>query len=133
MFADHPHGPNDIVSPQIRNRNPQNLEKMRIGHKPNGYDTERRKRSYWNRLDLASFFYNLQITIISKFAITLSKLWTPGYSHETLNNWLSQLNWKLHVHLFDGFVKISTHVYAFVFYHHKYISLHLMLLAISFK
>ena len=25
-------------------------------------------------VDLASFFYNLQITIISKFAITLSKL-----------------------------------------------------------
>ena len=51
-FLDRPLGPNDVVAPQIKNRNPMNLEKMRIGHKPSGYDIERRKRSYWNRLDL---------------------------------------------------------------------------------
>jgi hypothetical protein len=48
------------VSPQVRNRNPMNLEKMRIGHKPKGYDTERRKRSYWNRLDLVLLISNLR-------------------------------------------------------------------------
>ena len=44
-----------------------NLEKMRIGHKPKGYDTERRKRSYWNRLDLVGhffYFYHLRISVL---------------------------------------------------------------------
>ena len=30
-YAKEPLGPNDVVAPTIRNRNPMNLEKMRIG------------------------------------------------------------------------------------------------------
>ena len=30
-YAEEPLGPNDVVAPSIRNRNPMNLEKMRIG------------------------------------------------------------------------------------------------------
>ena len=41
------------VAPQIRNRNPMNLEKMTIGYKPSGFPMERRKRNYWNALDLS--------------------------------------------------------------------------------
>ena len=36
----------------IKNRNPMNLEKMRIGFKPSGFQCESRSRSYWNALDL---------------------------------------------------------------------------------
>ena len=44
---------NNNVAPQIRNRNPMNLEKMTIGYKPNGFPMERRNRNYWNALDLS--------------------------------------------------------------------------------
>ena len=47
------HFQNNIVAPQIRNRNPMNLEKMTIGYKPSGYPMERRNRNYWNALDLS--------------------------------------------------------------------------------
>ena len=30
-----------------------NLEKMLIGYKPKGFQLERNKRAYWNRLDLS--------------------------------------------------------------------------------
>ena len=30
-YVEEPLGPNDVVAPLIRNRNPMNLEKMRIG------------------------------------------------------------------------------------------------------
>jgi hypothetical protein len=48
-----PLGPNDKVSPQMKNRNPMNLEKMRIGYKPVGFPTEDKKRNYWNALELS--------------------------------------------------------------------------------
>ena len=41
------------VAPMIKNRNPMNLEKMRIGFKPSGFPSERRNRNYWNSLDLS--------------------------------------------------------------------------------
>jgi hypothetical protein len=50
-----PAGPwsaNDRVATHILNRNPMNLEKMRIGRKPTGFPLERLDRSYWNKLDL---------------------------------------------------------------------------------
>ena len=43
---------NPPLKPMIKNRNPMNLEKMRIGFKPCGFPTEKRRRSYWNSLDL---------------------------------------------------------------------------------
>ena len=70
-----PLGPNDVVSPTIRNRNPMNLEKMRIGklnsffnqntclfylnwfelagYKPTGFSSDKGTRKYWNALQLA--------------------------------------------------------------------------------
>merc|ERR1711973_782629 len=42
----------NAVRPMIKNRNPMNLEKMRIGFKPSGFPTEKRNRNYWNSLDL---------------------------------------------------------------------------------
>merc|ERR1719412_1750399 len=50
---DDSYNQNNNVAPQIRNRNPMNLEKMTIGYKPSGYPMEKRKRTYWNALDLA--------------------------------------------------------------------------------
>ncbi len=44
---------NDRVATHVRNRNPMNLERMRIARKPSGFSVERRDREYWNRLDLS--------------------------------------------------------------------------------
>ena len=41
------------VAPTLRNRNPMNLEKMRIGYKPNGFLADKRKREHWNALELS--------------------------------------------------------------------------------
>ena len=43
---------NDKVAPMTRNRNPMNLEKMRIGYKPSGFDSEASPKKYWNLLQL---------------------------------------------------------------------------------
>lgn len=43
---------NDVVSPTVRNRNPLNLEKMRIGYKPQGFLGDKGTRRYWNALSL---------------------------------------------------------------------------------
>jgi len=41
------------VSPKLRNRNPMNLEKMRIGYKPTGFLADKKNREYWNALELS--------------------------------------------------------------------------------
>ena len=51
------------VKPMIKNRNPMNLEKMRIGFKPSGFPTERRKRNYWNSLDLELSAHHTTATV----------------------------------------------------------------------
>lgn len=38
--------------PVIINRNPRNLERLRIAHKPNGYFLEKPGRSFWHKLEL---------------------------------------------------------------------------------
>ena len=48
-----PLGPNDKVTTSIKNRNPLNLEKMRIGYKPTGFQTDSGSRNYWNGLHLS--------------------------------------------------------------------------------
>ena len=50
--SDAPYSKNDIVAPRIKNRNPMNLEMMRIGKKPRGFDLENKSRNYWNKLEL---------------------------------------------------------------------------------
>eukprot|EP00095_Tigriopus_kingsejongensis_P008837 snap_masked-scaffold15_size728074-processed-gene-0.1 protein:Tk08837 transcript:snap_masked-scaffold15_size728074-processed-gene-0.1-mRNA-1 annotation:"39s ribosomal protein mitochondrial" len=51
--SEKPLGPNDeLIQTHVRNRNPRNLEMMRIGYKPNGFQWERKSREYWNKLDL---------------------------------------------------------------------------------
>ncbi|XP_060533042.1 large ribosomal subunit protein uL18m [Cylas formicarius] len=45
---------NDEISPMFTNRNPRNLEKMRIGYKPDGYHLERPGKTYWHKLVLTS-------------------------------------------------------------------------------
>ena len=44
---------NDLISPTLRNRNPMNLEKMRIGYKPNGFLADKTNREHWNALELS--------------------------------------------------------------------------------
>jgi len=45
--------PNSSITPiSINNRNPRNLEKLRIGEKPDGYRLEKLGRSYWNKVTL---------------------------------------------------------------------------------
>lgn len=40
---------NDAISPILTNRNPRNLEKLRIGYKPDGYHLENTGRSFWHK------------------------------------------------------------------------------------
>ena len=49
---DAPLSSNDQVAMHIRNRNPMNLEKMRIGYQPTGFPLEKKNRCYWNKLEL---------------------------------------------------------------------------------
>merc|ERR1711872_202896 len=50
--SDAPYSNNDIVAPRLQNRNPMNLERMRIGRKPEGFQLEKDTRKYWNKLTL---------------------------------------------------------------------------------
>ena len=50
--SDAAYSSNDVVAPRIRNRNPMNLERMRIGRKPRGFDLDKGTREYWNKLAL---------------------------------------------------------------------------------
>ncbi|XP_017785156.1 PREDICTED: 39S ribosomal protein L18, mitochondrial [Nicrophorus vespilloides] len=43
---------NDAIKPMLTNRNPRNLERMRIGYKPDGYHLENDVRNYWHKLNL---------------------------------------------------------------------------------
>ncbi|KYB27088.1 large ribosomal subunit protein uL18m [Tribolium castaneum] len=40
------------ISENFVNRNPRNLERMRIGYKPDGYHLEKPGRCYWHKLNL---------------------------------------------------------------------------------
>ncbi|XP_077298510.1 mitochondrial ribosomal protein L18 [Arctopsyche grandis] len=40
------------VAPVVFNRNPRNLEKLRIGYRPDGYHLDERGRSFWHKLVL---------------------------------------------------------------------------------
>lgn len=46
---------NGEISPVLTNRNPRNLEKMRIGYKPDGYHVEKKTKRFWHRF--VSFYY----------------------------------------------------------------------------
>ncbi|CAH1118495.1 unnamed protein product [Phaedon cochleariae] len=46
--------PKNEVSPIFTNRNPRNLERMRIAYKPDGYHVEAPGRNYWHKLLLHS-------------------------------------------------------------------------------
>ncbi len=48
-----PMSSNDSTAPLLKNRNPMNLEKMRIAYKPEGFVSDRKKRHYWNSLHLS--------------------------------------------------------------------------------
>ena len=44
---------NDVVSPNFQNRNPMNLEKIRIGMKPSGFTADLDRKDFWNGLKLS--------------------------------------------------------------------------------
>ncbi|XP_023014769.2 mitochondrial ribosomal protein L18 [Leptinotarsa decemlineata] len=46
--------PKNEISPIFTNRNPRNLEKLRIGYKPDGYHVEAPGKRYWHKLKLES-------------------------------------------------------------------------------
>lgn len=37
------------ISPLFTNRNPRNLERMRIGYKPDGYHIEKPGKNFWHK------------------------------------------------------------------------------------
>ncbi|GJQ78057.1 putative ribosomal protein L18 [Trypoxylus dichotomus] len=43
---------NNSISSVLTNRNPRNLEKLRIGYKPDGYHLEKKGRCFWHKLEL---------------------------------------------------------------------------------
>lgn len=45
---------NGAVSPVLTNRNPRNLERIRIAYKPDGYHIETQGRRFWHKLQLTS-------------------------------------------------------------------------------
>lgn len=48
--VDPPLSANDTVLPSLENRNPRNLEKLRIAYKPKGYHLEKPFRNFWHKL-----------------------------------------------------------------------------------
>lgn len=42
-------GSNNDISPTLNNRNPRNLERIRIGYKPNGYALDAPGAKHWHR------------------------------------------------------------------------------------
>lgn len=40
---------NEFIPSNFVNRNPRNLEKMRIGYKPDGYHVDNPGKCYWHR------------------------------------------------------------------------------------
>merc|ERR1712212_1043363 len=51
------------VAPVIKNRNPMNLEKMRIGFKPKGFSADKGEKEYWNALELSISSKNTTATV----------------------------------------------------------------------
>ncbi|OXA62374.1 39S ribosomal protein L18, mitochondrial [Folsomia candida] len=43
---------NTLIMDKVSNRNPRNLEKLRIAEKISGWDLEKEGRSYWNKLTI---------------------------------------------------------------------------------
>ncbi|XP_022907131.2 large ribosomal subunit protein uL18m [Onthophagus taurus] len=41
------------ISPILTNRNPRNLEKLRIGYKPDGYHVDKKGRNFWHKLEIS--------------------------------------------------------------------------------
>lgn len=41
--------PQNEISPVFTNRNPRNLEKIRIGYKPDGYHVDKPGKCYWHK------------------------------------------------------------------------------------
>lgn len=44
---------NNIVSYYVNNRNPRNLERLRIAMKPSGYSLDQPGRNYWHKLEIS--------------------------------------------------------------------------------
>lgn len=40
---------NSDIAPVLVNRNPRNLERMRIGYKPDGFHVEKPGKNYWHK------------------------------------------------------------------------------------
>ncbi|KAJ8982585.1 hypothetical protein NQ317_005057 [Molorchus minor] len=43
---------NSEISPIFTNRNPRNLEKLRIGYKPDGFHVDKPGKTYWHKLKI---------------------------------------------------------------------------------
>ncbi|KAG8239669.1 hypothetical protein J437_LFUL013892 [Ladona fulva] len=57
-------GPNDVVSTTYENRNPRNLEKLRIAYKPKGYHLEKPFRNFWHKLEITRTGRHLSAAIV---------------------------------------------------------------------
>lgn len=55
---------NDKISPIFTNRNPRNLEYLRIAHKPDGYYVDKPGRSYWHKLELTQTTRHITASLV---------------------------------------------------------------------
>ncbi|XP_071448515.1 large ribosomal subunit protein uL18m [Hetaerina americana] len=52
VSIDSPISANDVVLPSLVNRNPRNLERIRVAYKPKGYHVDKPGRDFWHKLVL---------------------------------------------------------------------------------
>ncbi|KAJ9585772.1 hypothetical protein L9F63_002409 [Diploptera punctata] len=76
------------VSPEFVNRNPRNLEKLRIARKPSGYHLEAPGREFWHKLTLDQSSHHITAKVVhnagNEVVIASTKEWKKkGYEVRT--------------------------------------------------
>ncbi|XP_053206416.1 39S ribosomal protein L18, mitochondrial-like [Panonychus citri] len=57
-------GPNDYPPSQLENRNPRNLEQLSFEVKPLGWELDRARRTFWNKVILEKFKSRLEAKVV---------------------------------------------------------------------
>ena len=117
-------GPNNSFLPIIYNKNPRNLERLRIAPKPSGYVLDKKLVNYWHRYSLFSRLKNYYLlAIVSKrhmMTIHCAKLKKPILNSPCLvvefNLFQCQEKNLISCQLFIIFVNQNASLYFHLFY-----------------
>lgn len=96
-----------LVNTFFYNRNPRNLERLRIGYKPDGWHVDNPGRSFWNKLVLTYYYKTNVFNIIDVLMSRLQLTETARYLTARVVHWkegtvleASTSEWAIKKHLY---------------------------------